>query len=89
MVTVVVELDQEIERQARAQGLLSSEQMNALLSAELERRRLDAGARLRTAMNDLSVSFRARYPDLSEEQALAMIERWLDLDEDNNQAEPG
>jgi F0F1-type ATP synthase membrane subunit b/b' len=83
MVTIVLELDKEIERKARDAGLLTSENLAALIEAELERKRQEAANRIIDTMDKVSASFRARYPDLTEDEALAMIDQWIDEADQN------
>ncbi len=84
MVTIVLELDQEVERKARAAGLLTSETVTAWIEVELERKRKEAAARLTTIMDQLQANFRAEYGDLTEEEAQAIINEWIaEADEDD------
>jgi hypothetical protein len=62
MVTIILELDQDVEHKARDAGLLSSETIAAWIEAELERKRQLAGLRVLDTMDKVSASFHARYP---------------------------
>jgi hypothetical protein len=43
----------------------------------------EAAQRVLETMNQVSASFRAEYPDLNEEEALAMIDAWIDEADDD------
>jgi len=73
MVTIILELDQDVERKARDAGLLSSETITAWIEAELERKRQTAAERIMNAMDEASASFRARYPGMTEEAFMEML----------------
>jgi len=73
MVTIILELDQDVERKARDAGLLSSETITAWIEAELERKRQTAAERIMNVMDEASASFRARYPDMTEAAYMEML----------------
>ena len=81
-VTVTVELPGSIEEKARTLGILTSEKMAELIAAEVERQRQEAAARLSETMDRLSAKFREEYGHLSETEALAMLDRWIDEADD-------
>jgi hypothetical protein len=77
-VTLRVELPRAVEEQARTLGILTSEKMAELIAAEVERQRQAAAARLSETMDRLSAKFREEYGHLLEDEALALIDQWLD-----------
>jgi post-segregation antitoxin (ccd killing protein) len=77
MVTVTVELDEMLVRQAEAAGLLTSEALNAMLKAEIERRRADAFEKLTKMMDSVAAQMKTEYPDLTDDEAQAMIDQWI------------
>lgn len=83
-VNLTIELSEDIEEKARAAGLLTGEKLSEMIEAELERQRQreEAGARLSRMMAVLSDDFRAEYGHLSEDEALAMIDQWIDEADD-------
>jgi F0F1-type ATP synthase membrane subunit b/b' len=83
MVTIILDLDRDIEQKARDAGLLASETITEWIKAELERKRQEAAQCVLETMNQVSASFRAEYPDLTEEEALAMIDAWIDEADDD------
>ena len=78
MVTITLELVKDVERKARDAGLLTSETITAWIESELERKRREAAANLTVMMDKLQANFRAQYGDLTEEEAQAMIDEWID-----------
>lgn len=81
--TVRLQLPKEVAQQARESGLLTGEKIGELITAELERRRREAAARVGNMMDTVSAHMRAKYGDLSDEEAQAMIDAWIDeADED-------
>jgi F0F1-type ATP synthase membrane subunit b/b' len=83
MGTIILDLDRDIEQKARDAGLLASETITEWIKAELERKRQEAAQCVLETMNQVSASFRAEYPDLTEEEALAMIDAWIDEADDD------
>lgn len=83
MVTIILDLDRDIEQKAREAGLLASEAITEWIKAELERKRQEAAQRVLETMNQVSANFRAEYPDLTEEEALAMLDAWIDEADDD------
>jgi predicted component of type VI protein secretion system len=77
MVTIMIELDEAIARQAQAVGLLTSESLNALLEAQIEARRKEAAANLLEMMDKMAAHMRAQYPDLTDDEAQRMIDAWI------------
>lgn len=73
MVTIILELDQDVERKARDAGLLSSETITAWIEAELQRNREESRKQLAEMMDEASASFRARYPDMTDDAFIEML----------------
>jgi len=78
MVMITIQLPQAIEDKARELGILTEEKIARLIEAEIERQREEAIVELRKTMALLSADFRTEYGHLSEEEALAMIDQWID-----------
>jgi hypothetical protein len=77
-IQVTVELPADVAAQADTLGLLSGEKIAELITAEVQRRRQAAADRLRETMDRLSQQFQQEYAHLSEAEALAMIQAWID-----------
>jgi F0F1-type ATP synthase membrane subunit b/b' len=74
---VQLQLSEDVMRKARESGLLTSEKISELISAEIERRRKEAAARLSVMMEQLQANFRAEYGDLTDDEAQALIDQWI------------
>lgn len=77
MVMTNLQLPEDIEEKARAAGLLTSEKIAESIEAELNRQREEAWQNLSQTMDQISANFRAEYPDLTDEDAQAMIDQWI------------
>lgn len=75
---VKLQLPEDVERKAREAGLFTGEKIGELITAEIERRRKEAAARLAVIMDQLQANFRAEYGDLTDEEAQTLIDRWID-----------
>ena len=78
MVMIQLQLPDDLEEKARAAGLLTSEKIVELIEAELERQRQAGAADALHIMDELSANLRAEYAHLSEEEALDMLDQWID-----------
>jgi hypothetical protein len=82
MVTVRLEIEmtlsEYIAQKARAGGLLTSEKIAALITTEVERQRHEAVAYLLDAMKTVSNDMRERFGDMSDIEAQAMIDGWIE-----------
>lgn len=90
MVMVKVEMQPEVEEQARRLGLLSGERLAALIEAEVERerqQRRDAWQWLNKTMKPVREAFRAEYGHLLEEEVIDMIDTWLHEPDDEQSTE--
>lgn len=74
---VKLQLSEDVMRKARESGLLTSEKLAELITAEIERRRQEAAARLLDMMATMHAHMREKYGDLSDEEAQAMIDGWI------------
>ncbi|MBL8132013.1 MAG: hypothetical protein JNL42_09155 [Anaerolineae bacterium] len=77
-----LQLSEDVVQKARESGLLTDEKIGELITAEVERRRSEAAARLRDTMDQLSALMREEYGDLSEEEAQALLSQWLSETDD-------
>lgn len=83
MATVMVNLNvdfrlpEDVVQKARQDGLLTGEKIAELITAEIERRREAAAAQLASIMDAMHAHMRAQYPDLTDEEAQAMIDAWI------------
>ncbi len=75
---VTLQLSEDVERKAREAGLFTGEKIGELIEAEIERQRKEAAARLTAITNQLQANFRAEYGDLTDEEAQALIDQWID-----------
>ncbi len=75
---VKLQLAEDVERKARAAGLFTSEKIGELITAEIERQREMAAEQLTTITDQLQANFRAEYGALSEAEAQALIDQWID-----------
>jgi hypothetical protein len=80
MVTIVLELSADLEREARRHGLLSAEKLTQLIESEL--RRQDA-ARLPAMLDRVSSHMRQKYAALTDDEAEQMIRQWSAAADDN------
>lgn len=76
-IQVTLELPADIAAQADRLGLLNGEKIAELIAAEVQRRQA-AATRLRETMDRLSAQFRQEYSNLTEAEALAMIDTWIE-----------
>jgi F0F1-type ATP synthase membrane subunit b/b' len=79
---VTLQLPEDVERKAREAGLFTGEKIGELITAEIERQRKEAAARLTMMMEQLQANFRAEYGDLTDEEAQALIDQWIDEADD-------
>ena len=75
---VRLQLSEYVVQKAREDGLLTDEGLAELITAEIERRRKEAAARLSVMMEQLQANFRAEYGDLTDDEAQALIDQWID-----------
>lgn len=86
-------LSEDVERKAREAGLFTGEKIGELIEAEIERQRKEAAARLTAITNQLQANFRAEYEHLTDEEAQALIDQWIDeadeesVHQDNNSSQ--
>ena len=78
MVTIGIELSEEVIEKARNAGLLTSEKITELLEAEIKRQRKDALDQFLETSKLLEASMREQYGNLSDEEAQALIDQWID-----------
>jgi F0F1-type ATP synthase membrane subunit b/b' len=84
MATVLVNLNvdfrlpEDVVQRARLDGLLTGEKIAELIMAEIDRRREAAAARLVTISEQLQANFRAEYGDLTDDEAQALIDQWIE-----------
>lgn len=74
---VTLQLPEDVERKAREVGLLTGEKIGELITAEIERQRREAAARLSDTMDKIHVHMREKYGDLTDDEAQAMINQWI------------
>ena len=74
---VELQLSEDVMRKAREDGLLTDEGLAELITAEIERRRQEAAARLLALMDKMHAHMREKYGDLTDEEAQAMIDQWI------------
>jgi post-segregation antitoxin (ccd killing protein) len=90
--TIELRLPDEVAEQARSLGLLTDEKLTEMIEAEIWRKRQAAWAELRAMTEGLRADFRAEYGHLSDEEAQAMIDQWINesgQESDVNTAERG
>jgi len=75
---VRLQLSEYVVQKAREDGLLTDEGLAELITEEIERRRKEAAARLSVMMEQLQANFRAEYGDLTDDEAQALIDQWID-----------
>ncbi len=81
MVTIRLDLPQEIEEEARSLGLLTSEKITEMIEAEVQRQRNGAWTRLQATLAPVQAAFRSEYGHLSDDEAQAMIDAWIQEDD--------
>ena len=74
---VRLQLSEYVVQKAREDGLLTDEGLAELITAEIERRRKEAAARLSVMTEQLQANFRAEYGDLTDDEAQALIDQWI------------
>ena len=62
----------------REAGLFTDEKIGELITAEIERQRKEAAARLTVITAQLQANFRAEYGNLTDEEAQALIDQLID-----------
>lgn len=75
---VKLQLPEDVERKAREAGLFTGEKIGELIEAEVRRQRKDAWERLQTKLAPVQAAFREEYGHLSDDEAQAMIDQWID-----------
>lgn len=81
---VRLQLSEYVVQKAREDGLLTDEGLAELITAEIERRRREAAARLLDMMDTMHAHMREKYGDLTDEEAQTMIDGWIaEADEDD------
>lgn len=75
---VKLQLPEGVGRKARELGLFTGEKIGELIIAEIERQRKKAAVRLTVITDQLQANFRAEYGDLTDEEARALIDQWID-----------
>lgn len=78
MLTIEVALRKDVEEQARSLGLLTSEKLAELIEAEVQRQRKAAWLALQALVAPVQAAFREEFGDLSDDDAQAMIDQWID-----------
>lgn len=88
--TIELRLPDEVAEQARSLGLLTDEKLTEMIEAEIWRKRQTVWAELKEMTEPLRADFRAEYGHLSDDEALAMIDQWInetDAESDANTVE--
>lgn len=75
---VKLQLSEDVERKARELGLFTGKKIGELITAEIERQRKEATARLTVITDQLQANFRSEYGNLTDEEAQALIDQWID-----------
>ncbi len=83
---VKLRLPEDVEQKAREAGLFTGEKIGELIMAEIERRRKEAAVRLRDTMGKLSSFMQEEYGDLSEDEAQALLNQWINESDDESEA---
>ncbi|MFQ3659286.1 MAG: hypothetical protein SNJ54_10090 [Anaerolineae bacterium] len=83
---VKLRLPEDVEQKAREAGLFTSEKIAELITAEIERRRTEAAVRLRDTMDKLSSLMQEEYGDLSEDEAQALLNQWINEADDESES---
>jgi hypothetical protein len=83
--TIELRLPDDVADRARSLGLLTDEKLIELIEVEIWRKRQAAWTELRAMTEPVRADFRAAYGHLSDEDAQAMIDQWIDeSDEESN-----
>ena len=77
----------EIEEEARALGLLTSERLAQIIESEVQRRRQEAWEQLQALVAPIQAAFRAEFPNLSDDEAQDMINQWIEETTDEDAAD--
>jgi F0F1-type ATP synthase membrane subunit b/b' len=75
---VRLQLSEDVVQKAREDGRLTGEKIAELITAEIERRRKEAAARLTVIMDQLQANFRVEYGDLPDDEVQVLIDQWID-----------
>ena len=75
---VKLQLSEEVERKAREAGLFTGEKIGELIEAEVRRQRQEAWEQLQAKLAPVQAAFREEYGHLSDDEAQAMIDEWID-----------
>lgn len=78
MQTIHLNLRPDLEDAARSLGLLTSERVAELIEAEVQRQRQAAWERLQARLAPVQAAFRQDYPGLTDEEAQASIDEWIE-----------
>jgi hypothetical protein len=76
--TIELRLPDDVADRARLLGLLTDEKLTELIEGEIWRKRQAAWAELRSMTEPVRADFRADYGHLSDDEAQAMIDQWID-----------
>lgn len=87
MLTIQLDLPKEIEEEARALGLLTSERLAQIIESEVQRRRQEAWEQLQALVAPIQAAFRAEFPNLSDDEAQDMINQWIEETTDEDAAD--
>lgn len=75
--TIELRLPDKVAEQARLLGLLTDEKLTEIIEAEIWRKRQAAWQELKEMTEPLRADFHAEYGHLSDEEAQAMIDQWI------------
>lgn len=74
MVTVNIQLPDELSQEAQSLGLLSDDKIAVIIRDAVQRERLAAWQELQKTLAPLQADFRADYPDLDDDGFMEMVQ---------------
>jgi post-segregation antitoxin (ccd killing protein) len=90
MVTVNIQLPDELTQEAQSLGLLSDDKIEAIIRDAVQRERLAAWQELQKTLEPVQAAFRAEYDDLDDDGFMDMVQDVvLEVREERHQARTG
>lgn len=90
MVTINIQLPDELTQEAQSLGLLSDDKIEAIIRDAVQRERLAAWQELQKTLQPVQAAFRAEYDDLDDDGFMDMVQNVvLEVREERHQASTG
>jgi Glu-tRNA(Gln) amidotransferase subunit E-like FAD-binding protein len=78
MITLQVHLEPDVERAARALGLLDSAKLSELITEAVRRQNQETLERLQALMAPIQADFHREYGHLDEDAVQTMLQEWIE-----------